>query len=105
AGGNGAGGAALIVPAGPLFPLMGAKVVGPALLVNLTGTADTESIWGNIPGNDRAGGNIGAVADLHRRDERRIGTDEGAVADFGLELVDAIVIAGDGAGTDIRVRA
>ena len=48
---------------------------------------------------------IGAVADLDRRHQRGIGADEGALADIGTVLGDAVVIAGDGAGADIGALA
>jgi hypothetical protein len=44
---------------------------------------------------------IGAVADADRRDQRGVGADERIGADAGLALVDAIIVAGDRARTDI----
>ena len=60
---------------------------------------------GTFVGHHRAGADIGAVADLDRRHQRRVRADEGAVADIGAVLGDAVVIAGDGAGADIGARA
>ncbi len=40
-----------------------------------------------------------------RRDQRRIGADEGARADLGAVLVEAVVVAGDGAGADVGFGA
>ena len=60
---------------------------------------------GNIARDDRAGGDISAVADLNRRYQLRAGADEGAFADFGFGFFPAVVVAGDGAGADVRARA
>ena len=48
---------------------------------------------------------IGAVADRHRRDQRRIRADEDAGADLGAVLGEAVIVAGDGAGADIGFGA
>ena len=52
-----------------------------------------------------AGGDIGAVAESERSDERGVGADEDVIADGGGVFVYAIVVAGDGAGADVRARA
>src|SRR5690606_6400024 len=58
-------------------------------------------IVGDIGGDDGARRDIGAVADLDRRNQRGIGADKGTGADLGPVLGEAVVIAGDGAGADI----
>ena len=55
-------------------------------------------------GDDRARADIGAVADRDRGDEGRVRADEGAGADVGLVLGEAVVIAGDGSRADVGVR-
>ena len=46
-----------------------------------------------------------AVADRDRRHQRRVRADEGARADLGAVLEDAVVVAGDGAGADVGAGA
>src|SRR5262245_60750432 len=53
----------------------------------------------------RAGAELGAIADLHRRDQRRVGGDAGSCADVGAMFGHAVIVAGDGAGADVRPRA
>src|SRR5690606_25518037 len=60
---------------------------------------------GRIPRQRRARAQRGALAHAHRRDQLGIRPDEGIVLDHGLELVDAIVIAGDGARADVDALA
>ena len=55
-------------------------------------------------GDDRARGDIGSVANRDRGDEGRVRADEGAGADVGLVLGEAVVIAGDGSRADVGVR-
>ena len=59
----------------------------------------------HVLGDDAARADDSAVADLHRRDQRGVRADERARADIGVVLVEAVVIAGDGARADIRARA
>src|SRR5690606_2324084 len=51
------------------------------------------------------GAHRGIGADGDRRHQRRVGADKGAIADESPEFVDAIVVAGDGAGADIDSTA
>ena len=68
-----------------------------------------QRVIGDVPGNDAAGTDNGAVADAHRGDQRGVRSDEGARANIGMLLKKAVVIAGDGtcahvrSGTDARV--
>ena len=59
---------------------------------------------GDVLGDDRARRDDGAVADRHRRDEGGVRADEGALADLGAVLEEAVVVAGDGAGADVAPR-
>src|SRR3954452_19178268 len=76
---------------------------GAALAVVLRAALDGERIVGHVLGDDRAGADIGAVADFHRRHQRGVGADEGALADNGLVLGKAVIVAGDGAGAEIGI--
>ena len=88
----------------PALPLL-AKSRGPAGLVRparpratASASAGTSSVM-TLPERD-----IGAVADRHRRDQRAVRADEGAGADLGVVLVEAVVVAGDRAGADVGRR-
>src|SRR5205823_3175670 len=48
---------------------------------------------------------IDALADLDRRHQRRVRTDERAGPDLGVVLVETVIVAGDGAGADVGVGA
>src|SRR5690606_9756576 len=54
-----------------------------------------------VVGDHRAGADGGVRADLDRRHQRAVGTDEGAVADAGARVVRVGGVAGDGAGADV----
>src|SRR6266542_7107392 len=79
--------------------------VHPPLLRHLPRVAEREGTGGDGLGDDRAGRDVGAVADLDRRDEDRIGADEGSGADPGGVLPLAVVVAGDRPGADVRAGA
>ena len=53
----------------------------------------------------RAGADVGALADSHRRNQLRIAADERAVLDDRLVLVLAVVVADDRARPDVDVGA
>ena len=71
----------------------------------LPAARDCERVGLDVLGDDRTRADIGAVADRHRGDEGRVGADEGAGADVGLGLGEAVVIAGDRARADVGVGA
>ena len=68
-------------------------------------TRQRQSIGRDVLGDDAARSDIGALADLDRRDERGVGADEGVGADLGAMLGEAVIVAGDGAGADVSARA
>src|SRR5260370_16763906 len=80
-----------------------AVALGAALAVVLRAALDRHRIVGHVLGDHRARTDIGAVADLHRRHQRRIGADEGALADDGPVLAETVIVAGDGAGAEIGI--
>ena len=55
----------------------------------------------NSVGDHAARANVAVRADFDGRDQRRIAADERACADFGLVLLLAVEIAGDGARADV----
>ena len=77
----------------------------PAVARGLRAALDRQRVVRHILGDHRSRTDIGAAADLHRRHQRRIRADEGAGADRGLVLVEAVVVAGDGAGADVGTGA
>src|SRR5262249_2311904 len=60
---------------------------------------------GRVLGDRRAGADVGALGDAHRRDQRRIRADEAAVLDHRFALVHAIVVAGDRARANVHAGA
>src|SRR5476651_2668868 len=80
------------------------QAFSPTFLVCLLGSRNRQRVGRNVVGHHRTGPDIGTVADLDRRYQRRIGADKSAGADIGVMLGDAVVIAGDGAGADIGAR-
>src|SRR3990167_2827118 len=77
----------------------------PASHCDLFGACHGQGILVRVLGNGRSRANGCASADFHRRHQRTVGTDEGTVADNGFVLVDAIVVAGDGASTHVDLVA
>lgn len=65
---------------------------------------DRQRIVRHILHDDAAGGHQRPRANLHRRDKRAVDADERTVPDHGAVLVHAVMVAGDGAGADIRPR-
>ena len=73
--------------------------------ISLRATLECHRIVRYILGDHGAGADIGALADLHRRDQRGIGADKGPLADRGLVLQEAVIVAGDGPGADVAISA
>src|SRR4051794_17252890 len=95
-------------------PLRPALLLGPALvaehgrgagLLDLLGALDDERVRGDVAGDDAARAGDRAGADGDRRDQRRVRADEGAGADDGLLLEEAVVVAGDRPGADVGALA
>src|SRR5215475_12271619 len=84
---------------------LAALLRGPAKLGRLPAASQSERIRGNILRDGRPGRDVSAVTNFHRRDEHRIAANKHAIANGSLILVDAIVVARDGARADVRVRA
>ena len=74
----------------------------PAGLVHLTSAAQRERAWRNLFRDHAARADVAVRADLKRRDQGRVAADERTLADAGLVLLLAVVVAGDGARADIR---
>ena len=82
-----------------------ADLCGPAGTLLLRAARERQRIGRDVLGDDAARSDIGALADLDRRHQRRVRADKGAGADLGAMLVEAVIVAGDGAGADISARA
>src|SRR6185312_14993055 len=67
--------------------------------------ADCQRAGRHVFTNRRAAADVRPFADRDRSDELRITADERPVFDRGLVLVHAVVVAGDGAGADVDLRA
>ena len=78
---------------------------GPLGFVDLPSAANGESVFGNIVGDARRCANVRAFAEFHRGHESGIAADEDAILDHRLVLVNAVVVAGDGAGADVHFLA
>src|SRR5215471_17829909 len=60
-----------------------------------------ERIRGNVVGDARSRTDVSSLPELHRRHQGRVAADEHAVLDHRRVFVHAVVVAGDGAGTDV----
>ena len=83
----------------------GAAPGGPAGLVFLVRARHAQGVGGHVLGDRRARRDVGVRADAHRRDELRVRSDERAVFDHRRVLLDAVVVAGNGAGADVDALA
>ena len=81
------------------------RSAAPAFDVPLLAGADRQGAGRDVLADGRAAADIRAFADRDRRDELRVAADERAVLDRGLVLGDAVVVARDGSGADVHVRA
>src|SRR4029453_19353695 len=85
--------------------LAGAEGRHPALDELDRDAAHREPPGRHVLGDRRAGGDVGVVAHGHGRDELGVAADLHPVADPGEVLLEAIVVAGDGAGSPVAVGA
>ena len=83
----------------------GAAFGGPSVFGDLVGAAEGEGVGGDGVGDAGAGGDVGPGTDLDGGDEGGVGADEGSVADGGGVLEGAVVVAGNGSGTDVDACA
>src|SRR4029077_14841114 len=77
----------------------------PTLFRSLASAPKRKRILGHIFSDDGGRPDVGAFADLYRGNQRAVAADEDVVANFGLVLVDAIVIARNRAGSHVHARA
>src|SRR5260370_42452657 len=77
----------------------------PARLVDLTAAGNAQAVGRNIFRDGGTGGDVGAVADAHRGDQCRIAADKYSLANLCGVLLEAVVIAGNGAGSDVGFGA
>src|SRR5579864_3148778 len=77
----------------------------PVFFDDLPGAAQSEGVRRNRIGDHGTCRKICTVANLDGGHQRRIAAYEDTVADLGLMLLAAVVIAGDGAGADVDVLA
>ena len=78
---------------------------GPALFDDLMGACDCQGVGGNVFGDAGAGADVGSILNRDGRHQGGIAADENPFADDRTILVDAIVVAGDGAGADVGLLA
>src|SRR4051812_34947393 len=71
--------------------------------VRLAGAGDAERVGRDVLGYDATRSGVRAVADLHRRDERRVDARSHIGPDRGAVLFPAVVVGRDVAGADVRV--
>src|SRR5882757_3979273 len=78
---------------------------GPARNLALLRAFDGERAGRDVFGDDGARAGVGALAHDHRRDQRRVRTNEGTIADLGAMLVEAVIVARDRTRSDIGTVA
>ena len=82
-----------------------AAVPWPIRAYSLHPASQRQRVGRHVLRDHRAGADVGAIADAHGRDQCSVAADEDASADGGGILVQAVVIAGDGAGADVPVSS
>ena len=68
------------------------------------GSRHCESVFGHVVCQAGSRSHVSSIPHADRSDQRRIAADENAVADDGLVLVHAIIVAGDRTGSDVHAR-
>src|SRR5262245_25778886 len=66
---------------------------------------ERQGVGFHVAGDDAARADVGAIADLEGRHQRGVGADKGAGAHVGEVLLEAVVVAEDGAGADVGTLA
>src|SRR5205823_776703 len=77
----------------------------PAVDVALLARADGERSFRHVLADRSAAADVRALADRHRRHQLGVAADERAVLDDRPILLLAVVVARDGAGADVHLRA
>ena len=77
----------------------------PAGFGGLAAAAEAQRVGGDVLGDAGAGGYVGVVADIEGGYEGGVGANEGVVSNSGGVFVDAVVVAGDGAGAYVYAGA
>src|SRR5262249_39670028 len=85
--------------------LTGAEALHPALDELDGRAAHREGAGRHVLRHRGAGGDVGVVRHRDRRDELGVAADLHACADAREVLLEAVVVAGDGPGADVRIRA
>ena len=74
---------------------------GPAFFDDLAGAAQGQGVWRNVFGDCGGGGYVGAFSDTDWGDQDAVAAYEDSVFDDGFVFAYAVVVAGDGAGSDV----
>src|SRR5262249_59298514 len=77
----------------------------PAFLDGLAGAAKSQGVVRNIVGDSGPSRHISASADAHRRNQRSVTADKGAVFNYGYMLFCAVVVAGNGSRAHVDLLA
>src|SRR6185437_2412695 len=85
--------------------LLFATLSAPALFSGLPGTTERERVLRHVIGNAGARGNVRAFANAHRRHQGGVTAHKRSVLDNGDVLVRSVIVAGDGAGSNVHAFA
>src|SRR5882724_12859164 len=77
----------------------------PSRFVDLPAAGDAQAVRRNIFRDCGTGGDVGAIADAKRGHECRVTADKYSFADICRVFLEAIVVAGYRAGSDVRLWA
>src|SRR5437899_12639447 len=76
----------------------------PTGLVHLTAAADSQAVCRHVLSNGRAGGDVCVISNAHWRHEDGIAANEDAFANRRGMFLEAVVVTGDGARSDVGLR-
>src|SRR5687767_8505412 len=79
-----------------------AELLGVPVAILLTRPAYAEGVGRHVLGERRARRDVGTSADAEGRHQGAVRADEHAIADHRLVFGDAVVVAGDGAGSNVH---